>query len=61
MPEISEIKTKKRKAELPPVYHRVLVQCIGYRGLAYRDLAGQWKSASDNRKLPKDVEILMFN
>jgi hypothetical protein len=58
MPEILETKKKKRKVVLPPFYHQVLVQCEGFRGLAYRNVAGQWKSVADNRVLPKVIEIL---
>jgi hypothetical protein len=60
MLEISEIK-KKRKAELPPAYRQVLVQCVGFRSLAYRNFEGKWKAVADNKNLPKDVEILPFN
>lgn len=43
---------------LPPVGQKVMVQCEGYRGLAYRTNAGQWRTTNSNKRLPKDVEIL---
>jgi hypothetical protein len=49
---------KNIKAELPAFGQKVMVQCIGYRGLAYRNSTGQWKAADDNRNLPKYIEIL---
>jgi hypothetical protein len=61
VPAILEIKNKKRKAELPPLYHHVLVQCEGFRGLAYRNCAGGWKTVAENRNLPINIEILTFN
>ena len=51
-------KKKDSEAALPPAGQKVLVQCQGYRGLAYRNSTGQWKTAVDRRNLPKDVEIL---
>jgi hypothetical protein len=40
------------------VGQQVLVQCVGFRGLAYRNSAGQWKTVADGRNLPMDIQIL---
>ena len=58
MPENRETQKNNRKAGLPLVGQKVLVQCEGFRGLAYRNSGGQWKAAADNRNLPKHIEIL---
>jgi len=52
---------KMPKAELPALYHQVLLQCEGFRGLAYRNFAGKWKTVADNRTLPENVQILTPN
>jgi hypothetical protein len=38
---------------LHPVGKYFLVQCEGYRGLACRNSAGEWKSILRNKTLPK--------
>jgi hypothetical protein len=58
VPKTFGSKKQNSEAALPPAGQKVLVQCEGYRGLAYRNSAGQWKTAVDRRNLPKDVEIL---
>jgi hypothetical protein len=58
VPQTPKIPNNNKKAELPPVGQKVMVQCEGYRGLAYRDDSGVWKNAGNNKNLPKDVEIL---
>jgi hypothetical protein len=37
---------------------RFLVQCIGYRGLAYQNGSGQWRTSRGNKKLPVEVDII---
>jgi hypothetical protein len=56
--EAPKIQKKNLKAELPAFGQKAIVQCEGYRGLAYRNNAGQWRTAADNRNLPKYIEIL---
>jgi hypothetical protein len=56
--EALETQKKNIKAELPVFGQKAIVQCEGYRGLAYRNITGQWKTAADNRNLPEYVEIL---
>jgi hypothetical protein len=51
---------KTSNAKLPPAGHHVMIQCVGYRGLAYRNEGGQWKTVASNKNLPQDVEILPF-
>lgn len=34
-----------------------MVQCEGYRGLAYRDSRGVWKSVSSHKTLPRVIEF----
>jgi hypothetical protein len=46
------------KVVLPPNFKPVLVQCEGFRGLAYHTNEGVWKRAINHRKLPAYVEIL---
>lgn len=58
MAEALETQKKNIKAELPAFGQKAIVQCEGYRGLAYQNNAGQWRTAADNRNLPTDVEIL---
>jgi hypothetical protein len=53
-----ETPKKTMAVALPPVGQKVMVQCEGYRGLAYRTNAGQWRTTNSNKRLPKDVEIL---
>ena len=35
-----------------------MVQCVGYRGLAYRNSRGQWKSILGNKTLPENLIFL---
>ena len=58
MPNKEKVLLDSSPVEPPPAGLKVLVQCVGYRGLAYRTALGQWKSAADNQSLPGDVEIL---
>jgi hypothetical protein len=55
-----EPKMNIKKDKLPPAGHYVMVQCEGYRGLAYRNKNGQWKKAADNKNLTNGVELLPF-
>jgi hypothetical protein len=51
---MSWIETEKKidlELSLPPVGLNVIVQCDGFRCLAYRNTEGQWISAYDNREL----------
>jgi len=43
---------------LPRVGEQVVVQCEGYRCLAYRDKDGKWRSAQGGQEIPKVVRIL---
>jgi hypothetical protein len=58
---VAEILTKKRETKFPDIGRNVMVQCEGYRGLAHRNGAGQWKTAVGNKPLPKFVIVLRFN
>lgn len=57
MPEAQQNQKKDGKAELPPVGEKVMVQCEGYRGLAYRDSRGVWKSVVGHKTLTKVIEF----
>jgi hypothetical protein len=43
---------KKQKVEIIPNGRRYLVQCEGFRGLAYKSFTGKWKSAAGDRDYP---------
>ena len=60
MPASAETTKEKNAAEPCPFYQQALVQCEGFRGLAYRNLAGQWKTVIGNRALTKAIEIVML-
>jgi hypothetical protein len=45
----------------PSAGHHSLVQCVGYRGLAYQNSAGQWRTLNSNKRLPQPVEIILQN
>jgi GH24 family phage-related lysozyme (muramidase) len=57
VPKVPKSENKTRKAELPPVGRQVMVQCEGFRGLAYRDSKGIWKSVIGNKTLPEVMEF----
>jgi hypothetical protein len=40
---------------------RFLVQCVGYRGLAYQNSSGQWKASGSNKKLPAEVDVIALS
>ncbi len=43
---------------LPRVGEQVVVQCEGYRCLAYRDKDGKWRNAQSGQEIPKVLRIL---
>jgi GH24 family phage-related lysozyme (muramidase) len=51
---------KIRRVELPPAGQKVMVQCEGYRGLAYRNNNGIWKSVIGNQTLPAVMEFFQI-
>ena len=53
------LKTRNEKCKviLPPVGQNVMVQCEGFRGLAYLTSVGEWKSVFGNKILPKVFEF----
>jgi hypothetical protein len=53
-------KTHNNEGEdaLHPVGKNFMVQCVGYRGLAHRNSAGQWKSIFGNKILPKKLSFI---
>ena len=57
MPEDPQNQNKNKKTGLPRVGEKVMVQCEGYRGLAYRDGRGVWKSVIGHKTLPKVIEF----
>ena len=57
MPKIA----KRNEIKLPQIGKEVLVQCEGFRGLAYRNHGGRWKSVAGKKNLPKYVEIIQMN
>ena len=57
MPEAPQNHNKNERAESPRVGEKVMVQCEGYRGLAYRDSRGVWKSVIGHKTLPKVIEF----
>jgi hypothetical protein len=40
---------------------RFLVQCVGYRGLAYQNSSGQWKASGSNKKLPVLIDHIALS
>jgi len=50
--------TQEEETVLPPVGQEVLVQCPGFRCLAYRDGEGKWRGVFDKRELPEVLEII---
>ena len=43
---------------LPPVGHHVLVQCQGFRCIAYRDKDGNWRDAHHGDILPNVIKVV---
>ena len=39
------------RSQLPPIGKIVVVQCTGFRCMAYRDRDGKWKGAYDHKPL----------
>jgi hypothetical protein len=35
-----------------------IIECAGFRGMAYRNCDGKWRAAFNHRELPDDVRIL---
>jgi hypothetical protein len=52
---------KLNEIGLPPIGKEVLVQCEGFRGLAYRNHAGRWKSVFEGMNLTGYVEIIRLD
>jgi hypothetical protein len=56
----SEIRQKgKSLVALPEIGQRVMVQAIGFRGLAYRNDRGEWIKFPDNKKLIGKVIVIL--
>lgn len=57
-----EHQTKGRSFEshkrMPLMGQQVVVQCEGFRCLAYLDVEGKWRSAYDGKELPRVLEII---
>ena len=53
----------EKSKENPPfeIGKRFLVQCVGYRGLAYQNRAGQWKASGSHKKLPAEIDIIALS
>ena len=51
---------KEVPAAMPEPGKEVVVQCEGFRCLAYRDEEGGWKSSSDHEQLEGVVKVLFF-
>ena len=43
---------------LPPVGRTVLVQCRGFRCLAFRDADGKWRDANRKQELPEVLKVV---
>jgi hypothetical protein len=56
---MSPIETK-RTGQLPNAGKHVLVQCDGYRCLAYRSSEGAWRSVYGNEELKTVIEVVPF-
>ncbi len=52
-------KAKERSTSLPRPGERVIVQCRGFRCLAYRDANEKWKDAATDQELPEVLEVLI--
>jgi hypothetical protein len=55
---MTESEENKKENALHPVGQNFLVQCVGYRGLAHRNMDGEWKSIFTNRTLPRKISFL---
>jgi hypothetical protein len=49
---------REKEAASPFVREFFMVQCAGFRGMAYRNGDGKWCRAFDHRELPDDVRVL---
>jgi hypothetical protein len=56
--QMPKTKRNDRENTLHPIGENFLVQCVGYRGLAHRNSAGQWKSLFGNKTLPKNISFI---
>jgi hypothetical protein len=56
--QMTETHDGETENALHPIGQNFLVQCVGYRGLAYRNKDGRWKSIFGNKTLPKKISFL---
>jgi hypothetical protein len=43
----------------PAPGERAVVRCDGFQCLAYRDSTGRWREASDKKRLPQVLDIIL--
>ncbi|HXB59877.1 MAG TPA: hypothetical protein VNU95_09940 [Candidatus Acidoferrales bacterium] len=53
-PELAE----EKEGSSPFLREFFMVQCPGFRGMAYRNGDGKWRGAFDHRELPDNVSVL---
>jgi len=46
------------ETRMPRMGEQVVVQCEGYRCLAYLDKDGKWRSAHSGKELPRVLRVL---
>jgi hypothetical protein len=51
--------TEKNEGASPFIREFYIIECAGFRGMAYHNGQGKWRAAFDHRELPDDVQILL--
>jgi len=49
----------EKRLKLPPADKTAVVQCRGFRCLAYRDKDGKWRDVAHQEELPDVLEVLL--
>ena len=60
MLQIETIVKSEEVSNLPPVGLNVIVQCDGFRCLAYRNYQGKWIATFDQRELDHVLNVASF-
>lgn len=49
---------EEKESASPFIREFFIVECAGFRGMAYRNSDGKWRGAFDHRELPEDLRVL---